>query len=164
MRTVFSHIVTKRLSQENENVATEALAFILQSSEAAKSGLLKLLRGIIPNIPNLWFRTQQMDGNTRPDMWGFDEGAIAQVLGGTDRQSTGILFAEVVRATSFYSTTRCCPLRSREYSLERTYQAIERGRDSPRSFAGHFWSQLYPEDIRRSTDGPNHMEDASRIS
>ncbi len=80
MRTVFSHIVQKRLSQENENVATEALAFILQSSDAAKTGLLKLLRGIIPDLPSLWFRTQQMEGDTRPDMWGSDETALAHVF------------------------------------------------------------------------------------
>ena len=80
MRTVFSHIVQKRLSRENENVATEALAFILQSSEAAKSGLHKLLRGILPELPVLWFRTQQTEGTTRPDMWGLDEGAVPRVF------------------------------------------------------------------------------------
>ena len=81
MRTVFSHIVQKRLSQENENVATEALAFILQSKgEAAKRGLLKLLRGILPELPNLWFRTQQTEGSSRPDMWGLDEHACAHVF------------------------------------------------------------------------------------
>jgi hypothetical protein len=73
MPTVFSHIVQKHLSQESENVATEALAFILQSSEAAKGGMMKLLRGIIPDLPNLWFRTQQMQEDSRPDMRGLDE-------------------------------------------------------------------------------------------
>ena len=33
MSTVFSHIVLKRLSQEYENVATEAFAFIVNSSK-----------------------------------------------------------------------------------------------------------------------------------
>jgi len=80
MRTVFSHIVHKRLSPESENVATEALAFILQSSEAAQGGMMKLLRGIVPDLPNLWFRTQQMQGNSRPDMWGLDETASAHVF------------------------------------------------------------------------------------
>ena len=78
--TVFSHIVQKRLSQESENIATEALAFILQSSEAAQGGMMKLLRGIVPDLPNLWFRTQQMQGNSRPDMWGLDETASAHVF------------------------------------------------------------------------------------
>lgn len=70
--TVFSYIVQKRLSQENENVATESLAFIVSSSERARSGLMNLLRGIAPDLPSLQFRTQQTEGSARPDMWGFD--------------------------------------------------------------------------------------------
>lgn len=73
MQTVFSHIIQKRLSQENENVATEALAFILRSHEAAHNGMMKLLRGVEPHLPRLWFRTQQPDGNNRPDMQGCDD-------------------------------------------------------------------------------------------
>ena len=72
MNTVFSYIVQKRLSQENENVATEALAFILDSSERGRSGLMRLLRGIAPDLPALRFRTQQSEGSARPDMWGLD--------------------------------------------------------------------------------------------
>src|SRR6266446_3116350 len=74
MNTVFSHIVQKRLSQENENVATEALTFIVDSSEHARTGLMKLLRGIAPDLPSLRFRTQQTEGSARPDMWGLDGG------------------------------------------------------------------------------------------
>jgi len=73
MQTVFSHIIQKRLSQENENVATEALAFVLRSHECAHNGMMKLLRGIDPQMPRLWFRTQQTDGNNRPDMQGCDD-------------------------------------------------------------------------------------------
>jgi len=81
MNTVFSHIVQKRLSQEYENIATEALAFILHSNESARSGLMKFLRGIASDLPSLQFRTQhtddntrpdQTDGSARPDMCGFD--------------------------------------------------------------------------------------------
>jgi len=72
MSTVFSHIVQKRFSQENENIATDALAFIVQSSEAARSGLMRLLRGIASDLPSLQFRTQQSDDGSRPDMWGYD--------------------------------------------------------------------------------------------
>src|SRR5579859_325233 len=72
MNTVFSYIVQKRFSQEYENIATEALAFILQSSESARAGLMKLFRGIAPGLPSLNFRTQQTDGNARPDMWGYN--------------------------------------------------------------------------------------------
>lgn len=67
MNTVFSHIVQKRLSPEYENIATEALAFILHSNESARSGLMKFLRGIASDLPSLQFRTQQTDGSARPD-------------------------------------------------------------------------------------------------
>jgi hypothetical protein len=71
MNTVFSHIVQKRLPDKYENIATEALAFILHSNESARTGLMKFLRGIA-KLPSLQFRTQQTDDNTRPDMCGFD--------------------------------------------------------------------------------------------
>ena len=74
MQTVFSHIVQKRFSQVNEDVATDALAFVLHSSESARNGMMKLLRGVAPNMPGLRFRTQQTEGSIRPDMWGYDEG------------------------------------------------------------------------------------------
>ena len=79
MKTVLSHIVQKRFSTENENIATEALAFIMQSSEAARSSLIKLLRGIAPDLPSLRFQTQQTEENVRPDMWGLD-GSIPRVF------------------------------------------------------------------------------------
>ncbi len=66
MQTGFSHVVQKRLSQENENVATEALSFVLQSHELAHNGMMKLLRGIDPQMPRLWFRTQQAEGKESP--------------------------------------------------------------------------------------------------
>lgn len=74
METVLSHIVRKRFSAEYENVATEALAFIVQSSEAAKRGLMKLFHGIAPDLPSLQFRTQQNEGSARPDMCGLSDG------------------------------------------------------------------------------------------
>ena len=33
--------------------------------------MMKLLRGIVPDLPELQFRTQQTEGCIRPDMWGF---------------------------------------------------------------------------------------------
>jgi hypothetical protein len=96
MKTVFSHIVDKWLSQQYENVATEALAFIIETSEAARSGLMKLLRGII-DLPSLEFRTQQSEDGSRPDMWGYD-GTTPLVFieskfwaGLTDNQPVGYL-------------------------------------------------------------------------
>jgi len=72
MDTIFSHIVQKRFSKVNEDVATDGLAFILNSSDRARSGFMKLLRGIEADLPDLHFRTQQTEGSIRPDMWGFD--------------------------------------------------------------------------------------------
>jgi len=72
METIFSHIVQKRFSRQNEDVATDALAFILHSSDQARHGFMKLLRGIEAALPDLRFRTQQSEGNIRPDMRGFD--------------------------------------------------------------------------------------------
>ena len=73
MQTVFSHIVQKRFSQVNEDVATDALTFVLHSSESARNGMMKLFRGIASSMPALRFRTQQSEGSIRPDMWGYDE-------------------------------------------------------------------------------------------
>ena len=73
MQTVFSHIIQKRLSKENEDVATEALAFILGSSETIRNGMMKFLRGIVPEMPTLRFKTQQTAGAIRPDMWGYSD-------------------------------------------------------------------------------------------
>lgn len=73
MRTVFSHIIQKRFSQASEDVATDSLAFILGSSMPAQKGMMKILRGITPDMPNLRFQTQQVEGNIRPDMWGYDD-------------------------------------------------------------------------------------------
>lgn len=71
METIFSHIVQKRLSHSNEDIATDALAFILHTSEYARIGFMRLLRSLEPQLPDLLFRTQQSEGNIRPDMWGF---------------------------------------------------------------------------------------------
>ncbi len=80
MPTVFSHIVQKLLSQESENVATTALAFILEPKKGARNGLMKLLRGVVPEMPDLWFRTQQTEDSSRPDMWGNDGEAKPHVF------------------------------------------------------------------------------------
>lgn len=70
MSSIFSHIVQKRFSQMNEDIATDALAFVLENSKDARNGMMKLLRGILPELPILSFRTQQVEGQIRPDMWG----------------------------------------------------------------------------------------------
>ncbi len=70
MHTVFSYIIQKRFSQVNEDVATDAFAYLLESSPAAGRGMTKFLRGIVPDLPQLRFKTQQREGTIRPDMWG----------------------------------------------------------------------------------------------
>ena len=71
MQTVFSHIIQKRFSKVNEDVATDALAYILESSESARNGMMKLLRGIAPDLPTLRFKAQQSADMFCPEMWGF---------------------------------------------------------------------------------------------
>jgi hypothetical protein len=80
MRTVFSHIIQKRFSAVNEDVATDALAYVLESSDAARRGMMKLLRGINPDLPMLRFKTQQAEGLIRPDIWGFADNEQARVF------------------------------------------------------------------------------------
>lgn len=71
MQTVFSHIIQKRFSQASEDVATDALAYVLESSESGRDGMMRLLHGIVPDLPPLRFRTQRTEGAIRPDMWGY---------------------------------------------------------------------------------------------
>lgn len=52
-QTVFSYIIRKQFSTEYENVATEALAYILHSSESTQNGMMKLLRAVAPDIADL---------------------------------------------------------------------------------------------------------------
>ena len=72
MESIFSHIIQKRFSKVTEDVATDALSFILGSSDQARQGFMKMLRGIEPGLPELRFETQQSEDNMRPDMWGMD--------------------------------------------------------------------------------------------
>jgi hypothetical protein len=74
MKSVLSHIVQKQFSGEYENIATEALAYIVQTNDRARGGLLKMLRGVKPDLPNLSFQTQQSENKKRPDIWGLDSG------------------------------------------------------------------------------------------
>lgn len=71
MQTVFSHIIQKRYSQSYEDVATDALAYILNTHEPARLGMMKIIRVFISDLPDLRFRTQLAEGSIRPDMWGY---------------------------------------------------------------------------------------------
>lgn len=94
---MFSHIIQKRFSHVTEDVATDSLSYLLDSSEASRKGMFRLLRGIIPDLPELRFKTQQADGSIRPDMWGY-AGSVPRVFvenkfwaGLTDNQSVSYL-------------------------------------------------------------------------
>lgn len=68
---ILSYIIQKRFSSVNEDVATEALHFIVSTSQQARGGLMKLLRGIEEHLPELNFQTQHSENGARPDMWGY---------------------------------------------------------------------------------------------
>lgn len=71
MQTVFSHIIRTRYSNSFEDVATDTLAYIINSHNTAQKGMMRLLRNITPDLPDLNFETQQPDGSARPDILGY---------------------------------------------------------------------------------------------
>lgn len=73
MQTLFSYIIQKRFSNANEDVATEALAYILSRSKSAQTGFMKMIRGLVPEMPQLAFYTQYAHEQIRPDMVGRDD-------------------------------------------------------------------------------------------
>jgi len=68
---ILSYIIQRRFSSVNEDVATEALHFIVRTSQQARGGLMKVLRGIEEHLPELNFQTQHSESGARPDMWGY---------------------------------------------------------------------------------------------
>lgn len=71
MTTIFEHIVSRRLSHQYEDVATEALAFILDRDQAARDALIDLLRSAQPALsPTLVFSAQDAHAGSRPDLAG----------------------------------------------------------------------------------------------
>jgi len=97
MQTAFSHIVLTRYSQSFEDVATDTLAYILNTHQTAMQGMMWFLRNISPDIGDLCFRTQNTDGGIRPDMLGisgFDTKVYIENkfwAGLTDNQPTSYL-------------------------------------------------------------------------
>lgn len=71
MSRLLSHIVQKRFSSVNEDVATDALQFLLSSSESTRLALMKVLRGVEADLPEMRFQTQESENGSRPDMWGY---------------------------------------------------------------------------------------------
>lgn len=106
METVLSHIVQKRFSQWNEDIATDALAYILRSSAGARNGMMRLLRTIASDLPDLQFQTQLCDGSIRPDMTGSDAQGVRVFIenkfwaGLTENQPVSYLHALAKQAQS----------------------------------------------------------------
>lgn len=71
MQTDFGDIIQMRYSQSYEDVFTDALAYILNSHVSARQGMMKILRNLLPNIPDLRYKTQLAKGSIRPYMWGY---------------------------------------------------------------------------------------------
>lgn len=68
---MFSHIVSRRLSTEFENVVTEGLAYILTTVPTAKRAFIDLLRAAEPGLSSeLVLAPQDAEGSTRPDLAG----------------------------------------------------------------------------------------------
>lgn len=80
--SILRHIVRQHLSGEAENVATEALAFLLDSSEGARRGFLKLWRAVGRELPEVEFSTQSGADEGRPDMAGMDGDRALSVSAG----------------------------------------------------------------------------------
>jgi hypothetical protein len=69
--TLFSHIVSRRLSGEYENIATESLLYLLSVVPKARRALVALLRAAEPGISTeLIFVSQLGEDATRPDLAG----------------------------------------------------------------------------------------------
>jgi hypothetical protein len=68
-------VLADRFVSQKENLATEALIFIMNKSEVARTSVNNLIRAIDSRInPNLIFRTQQTNSedNAIPDIVGYD--------------------------------------------------------------------------------------------
>lgn len=104
--SVLQHVVRTRLASEREDVATEALAYILRRSGEARLAFAKLLRSLVPDLPDgLTIETQS--GSTlelgdatalvRPDMVASSDGQPYVLVenkfwaGLTDQQPAGYL-------------------------------------------------------------------------
>ena len=78
--TVLSHLALK-LSTHPENLATEALGYILSSSPEARSALATIVQhiGFVPS-PNISYKTlRSIKNGTRPDLIGVTTAGIAEI-------------------------------------------------------------------------------------
>jgi hypothetical protein len=98
-KTLFGHLAL-RFSSHPENLATEALAFILKNSPAASTAFIRALRTVGADVPDaVTYETQQVGvENSIPDMKCFDPTGTVRIIvenkfwaGLTDNQPTTYL-------------------------------------------------------------------------
>ncbi|MDE0197866.1 MAG: hypothetical protein OXK78_06715 [Caldilineaceae bacterium] len=80
--TLFAHIVLDKLQGQIENVAVEALGYILSRSPEARNALVETLRDGGMCISSIVRMETQVSGKTgaRPDLVGYDEDDVERVL------------------------------------------------------------------------------------
>jgi hypothetical protein len=110
MTTIFEHIVSRRLSQQYEDVATDALAFILDRDKAAREALVELLRSAQPGLSSgLVFSAQDAHAGSRSGRMRSGRRSRGlhreQILGGFDGGAAGRLL-EAPRGTTSADVAR----------------------------------------------------------
>lgn len=110
--TILSHL-TRRFAAHPENIATEALAFILRRSAELRASVAGFLKTVGVNIPaDLRFETQSTnEEGSRPDLIGADRDGQPRLIieakfwaGLTDAQPVGYLRALAPGATLLFLT------------------------------------------------------------
>ena len=74
-QSLLGHLLVSKLSSQAENLATESLLYIIESSPVAKQSLLRFLKEICPDysLGEVNFRSQQLcEGGCIPDLVGTD--------------------------------------------------------------------------------------------
>ena len=79
--SLLAHL-SSRFTERTEDIAVEALGYILSTSEAARTGLLSILRSGGANVEELSRIDTQIGGKEgeRPDLVGWDESGVERLL------------------------------------------------------------------------------------
>jgi len=143
--TLFAHIVLDKLQGQIENVAVEALGYILSRSPEARNALVETLRDGGVCINSIVRMETQVSGETgaRPDLVGYDEDDVERVLIEAkfwapltekqpneylrqlteDRSSALLFLAPVTRLELLWP--ELCELADKEFTLCKTTQKRE---------------------------------------
>ncbi len=140
--TLFAHIVLNKLQGQHENVAVEALGYILSRSPEARNALVATLRDGDTCINSIARVETQVTGEARarPDLVGYDDDDVERVLIEaklwalltpnqpneylkqlTEDRSSALLFvAPAVRLEQLWP--ELCDLAEKEFTLSKTIQ------------------------------------------